>query len=157
PLAPGVAEQDLVEFRAAHLVRRGKGLVPGVGELEARHIVVPRGDELGAELGHADALDVLRHAELLEQRHVERQQRLADVEARMARFLEEDNVAAALGEQGGDGRAGGPAADHNNVTDFHVLNSPRGESWFSWDNISPEGAWCRGRDSNPHSVATART
>jgi len=35
----------------------------------------------------------------------------------MARLLREDHVAAAFGEQGGDGGAGGSAADHE---DFAV-------------------------------------
>src|SRR5205085_2935522 len=95
--------------------------VPGLAELESRRLLVPRRDELGAVLGHADAPDLVGDAELLEQGHVERQQRLADVEARVARLLDDDDAAAALGEQRAYGRACRPAADHQDVTIFHVL------------------------------------
>ena len=77
-------------------------------------VVVGR-DELGAVLGHAEALDLVAHAEPVEQGGVGGQQRLADVEARVAALLGQDHVAAVLGEQGGDGGAGRAAADHENL------------------------------------------
>ena len=77
-------------------------------------VVVGR-DELRAVLAHADALDLVAHAQALEQRQVQRQQRLADVKARMVFLLRDDHAPAALGEQGGDGRAGGSAAQDEHV------------------------------------------
>ena len=88
--------------------RSGIDLSDRLGELERRGVVVPGRDELGALLLHADGVDLVAHAELLEQRQVRRQQRFADVEARMVCLLEQHDVAAALGEQrrGGRARAG---------------------------------------------------
>ena len=77
-------------------------------------VVIGR-DELGAVLGHADTLDLGAHAEPVEQGDVGRQQRLADMKARMASLLGQHHVAAALGEQSGDGGAGRTAADHENL------------------------------------------
>jgi hypothetical protein len=77
-------------------------------------LVVGR-DELDTVLLHADRLDALAHAELVEQHRVGGQERLADVEARMVLFLDDDDVAPGFGEQRGDGRARRPAADDKDV------------------------------------------
>ena len=73
------------------------------------------GAELRAVLHHRDRRDLVADAEPLEERHVERQQRLADVEARVAVVLEHRDVAARAGQERGDRRAGGAAADHEHV------------------------------------------
>ena len=44
-----------------------------------------------------------------------RDHRFADVEAREVVALEQLDLVALLGEQGGDGRAGRPAADHDDI------------------------------------------
>ena len=111
-LAHRIAEQDVVELRAAHLVGGRIGLVPCIREIEHRRPVVPGRHELHAILRHADGLDFLGHAQALEQLQVQRQQRFADVEARMTRFFEQHDVASLLREQGGDRRPGGAATDH---------------------------------------------
>ena len=114
-LGGGVAEQDLVELGAAHLPGVRHRLVPGLAELDELAMLVVGRDELDAVLRHADRLDPLAHAEPVEQGDVGRQQRLADVKARVARLLDDDDVAALLGEQRGDGRAGRAAADDEHV------------------------------------------
>jgi hypothetical protein len=63
-------------------------------ELDIAAVVVVGRDELDAELGHADLLDLVAHAELLEQLDIRGQQRFADVEARVVRLLEQHHLAA---------------------------------------------------------------
>ena len=92
-------------------------------------------------------------AEALEQRHVERQQRFADVEARMAFLLHHDHVAAALGQQGRDGGAGGAAADDEHVAmDRLGLHRLAG---FSHVVCGQWYAWLQGAGMNPDALAFA--
>ena len=116
-LGGGIAEQQLVELGAAHLPGVGHRLVPGLGELDEAAGASWSGETNSTpHLGMPMRSTSVAHAEPVEQRGVGRQQRLADVEARMARpSRASDHVAALLGEQGGDGRAGGAAADDENV------------------------------------------
>ena len=74
-----------------------------------------RRDKLDAELGHADLVDLFAHAQALEQLDVARQQRLADVKARMLGLFQQHHVAALLRQQRGHGRAGWAAADDEHV------------------------------------------
>jgi hypothetical protein len=120
--APGAPEEDLVEFRAAHLVGHRDRRVGALGELETRDVVVPGRDEGGAPFLHADGAHLLAHAELLEERHVGRQERFADVEPRVRFLLQQDHLVAALGEQRGGGGTGGTPADHDDVAVFHGGN-----------------------------------
>ena len=120
-LAGGVAKEQLVELRAAHLPGVGHRLVPGLAEFDELALLVVGRDELDAVLLHADRLDLLAHAEPVEESGVGRQQRFADVKARVMRLLEQDDVAAPFGEQRGDRRAGRAAAD-----DEHVALERRG-------------------------------
>ena len=55
----------------------------------------------------AGASDFFEHAQALEDGKSPREKRLADVEARETLPFEEDDPAAASGEKGRDGRAGG--------------------------------------------------
>ena len=87
--ARGVADQDLVELRASHVVGVRLRFVPGVREPEVRLSAVPGRDELRAPFLHADGAHLFGHAELFEQRQIRRQQRLADMKARMAVLLEQ--------------------------------------------------------------------
>jgi len=66
-------------------------------------------------LWHADRVDFVGNAEPLEQRHVHREQRFADVKARVASLFQHHHVAPAGREQRGDRRARGAAADHQHV------------------------------------------
>ena len=115
PARGGVAEQQLVELGAPHLPGVGHALVPRVAELEQALVRMVGRDELHAPLGHADALELRTQPELVEQRDVGGEQRLADVEARMARLLQQHDVAALAGEERGDGRAARAAADDQYV------------------------------------------
>ena len=114
-LARRVADQHVVEFGALDLVGVGHRLVPGLGELEGLLVVVMRRDEFGAPLLHADGPHLVGDAELLEQRQVGRQQRFADVEARMAGLVEQHHLVAHLRQQRRHRRSGRPAADHQHV------------------------------------------
>jgi hypothetical protein len=123
---PGaVAEQDLVELRAAHLVGRRIVGVPRQAEVEGHGLLHLRRDELGAVLHHADLLHLLAHAEPLEQRRAHRQHRLADVEARMALLVGDHRFPAALSEQPRRRRARRPAAQDKHIAVFFHLPTPR--------------------------------
>ncbi len=110
-----VADQHVIEVGAAHLVRHRHVLAPRVAELEQRAVLVPRRDELDAPLRHAERRDLVGDAERVEQRHVRRKQRLADVEARVTRLLEQRDPVAARREQRRGGRPGRAAADDQDV------------------------------------------
>ncbi|MCY1217515.1 hypothetical protein D9M72_294310 [compost metagenome] len=111
----GVAEQQLVEFRTAHVHRIGKALVHRLAEVEVAAVVVPGRDELGAVLAQADGLDLGAHAEPVEQRHVHRQQGFADVKARVLRLLEQHHVVALVCEQGSHRGARRASADDHDI------------------------------------------
>ena len=113
--ACGTPDENLVEFGAPDLIRICQGLVPGMRKLELLVPSVVGRNEFRTPLLHADGAHLLGHAEPLEQRQVGRQQRLADVKARMARFFEHHDAVAAFGEQSRRGRAGGSAADDQHV------------------------------------------
>ena len=110
-----VAEQDLVEHRAADLPRVGHRLVPRVGELQEAGMRVRGRHELDPPFAHADALELAAQPEFVEQPHVGWQQRLADVKPRVAPLLCEHHLAALARQQCGRGRAGRAAAHHQHV------------------------------------------
>jgi hypothetical protein len=122
--ARGAAEEDLVELGAAHLVGDRHRAVGGVAEQEARAVGVRGRDEGRARLHHPDLGHLARDAQLLEERQVRRQQRLADVEARMGIFFHQDHAVAALAEQGRDGRSSGTATHDDDVALGSHLLSP---------------------------------
>ena len=94
--ARGVTDQDLVELGAPHLVGVRHRFVPGVRKAEVLLPAVPVRDEFRAPFLHADRAHLVGDAELLEQRQVGGQQRLADMEARVAILLDQrDPMAAA--------------------------------------------------------------
>ncbi len=111
----GAAEQDLVERRARHLVGGRWRLVQRQVERERAALAGLVVDELGAGLERADRRHRVGHAQPAQQRHVGRQQRLADVEARMLGLLQQHHVAATLGQQRRRRAAGRAAADHQDV------------------------------------------
>ena len=114
-LGGGVPPEHMVELRAPYLVGIGETLVPGIGKVDPRRPAVLRRDELGAVFRHADAFNLVGDAELLEEREVEGQQGLADMEARMLFLFDEHDALAALGEQRRDGRAARSAAHDEHV------------------------------------------
>ena len=71
--------------------------------------------EVGTALVHADRAHLLQYAQPLEDRQVHRQQRFADVEARVAFLLQQQHAPAAARQQRGGGGAGGAATDHQHV------------------------------------------
>jgi len=73
----------------------------------------------------ADGVDLFQHAQPLEDRQVVRQQRFADVKARVVLFLEQGDAPALLREQGRDGRAGRSAAHDKDVALVHGRPSLR--------------------------------
>jgi hypothetical protein len=101
--AAGIADQDFVEFGSAYLVGHGHGFVHGVGKFEGLLVVVPRRYKLGAPLFHADGLDGIRHAQLVEQGQIRGEQGFADVKTRVMRFFQQGDAVTALAQQGGGG------------------------------------------------------
>jgi hypothetical protein len=140
-----VVEQDLVHLRAPHLPCKRHRFVPGVGESDARGVFVVGRDEFGAELAHADALDLLAHTELVEQRDVGRQQRFADVKARVTRLLDHHHAAAFAGQYGGGGGSSRAAADNEDVAGFERGDGLGGRSVHAgpWDEAGsrPGKVW----------------
>jgi hypothetical protein len=133
-LAGGV-EQQLVELVAAHL--EGVGAAGGERTVEAEDVGHALADrrtrEVGADLAHADGLDLVEHAEAFEDRQVHRQQGLADVETRVAILFEHEHAPAHAGQRDRGGAAGRTAADDQHIT---------------FDDIAFEGiAFERGRSS----------
>ncbi len=70
----GVVPEDLIELGSPDLIRIEQALVPGLGEIQHRGVVMPGGDELDAVFGHPDPIDGLFHAEFLEQGDIHRQE-----------------------------------------------------------------------------------
>jgi hypothetical protein len=101
---------------------------PRIGEFEPAGMVVLGRDELDPPLGHADALDRLAHAQALEQRAVGRQQRFADVKARVVLLLDQHHAAPLAGQQRGHGAAGRPAADDQHVAGSRTVGGACGRA-----------------------------
>ena len=119
-LGGAVAKQEVVELGAPHLVGVGLTLVQREGEVE---LVVARDLEVRVEVGagllDADGVDLLQHPQPLEDRQVVRQQRFADVKARVVLFLQQGDPPALLREQGRDGRAGRSATHDKDIALVH--------------------------------------
>jgi hypothetical protein len=111
----GIPEQDMVEVIAPHFVGIGLRLVPRLAEIEGNRFVVMRRNELRAVLLYADPADLFVHAQLLEQGHVQRQQRFADVKPGVALLLRYNHVPAALREQCRYRGARRAAAEHEYI------------------------------------------
>src|SRR5262249_11673897 len=109
----------LVEFGALDLVGHRMPVVPGSREDDrprAAGLLVP--EEGAVFLLEAGRADLLSHAELLEDREAEGEQRLAHVEAGKLLLLEDDDGPPGPGERGRDSRARGTAADHGRVVEL---------------------------------------
>ena len=79
----GVLEQHLVEVLAPDLVGVRRAVADGTLEGEQVVAALVVGLEIGAALEHPERVNLVAHAETLEHRQVHRQQRFADVKARM--------------------------------------------------------------------------
>ena len=86
-------------------------LVPGTREIVHDGFAVIRRDEFDAVFVHGAPLDLVANAKPVEQRQIERQQRLADVETGMPILLDDDDTAAAFCQQRRNRGAGGTATD----------------------------------------------
>jgi hypothetical protein len=96
----GIADQDFVELGSPHLVGERHGFVPGIPESEGLGLVgVPGRNKFRAPFLDANVPDGLTHAELLEQLQIGRQQRLADMKARMMSFFKDRHLVTLLRQQ----------------------------------------------------------
>ena len=111
----GVLVQHAVEVLAPHLEGVRRAVADGALEREGVVAALVVGLEVGAGLVDPQRPHLLQHAEPLEYRQVHRQQRLADVEARVMGLLERDHVVAAARQQRRRRAAGRAAADHHDV------------------------------------------
>src|SRR5450759_2287874 len=109
------AKQNLIELRTAHLVGERQRLVPALGEFVGLMTSIPGGDEFRAPFLHADGLDLVGDAEARQDWQVRGQERLADMKARMALFLEQHDLIAALHEKCCGGGARWATTDHEYV------------------------------------------
>ncbi len=114
---PRVVEQDLVEAIAVDLVRGAGARHQALGERVAAAERAVGADELRRVLGQEPRLlDGVAHAQLVEQGHAARQERLADVEAWKRLALEQHDVPSALGQSRSDrGARRAPAHDDDVV------------------------------------------
>jgi hypothetical protein len=110
-----VAQQDFVEFRALDLVCIPGNLLRVAREIEDVEAALIVTGKIGALLAHTDTLHLRKNAETLQDRHVHRQQRLADVEARVAVLLEQQHGSAAARQLRCRRRPGRSSADHDDV------------------------------------------
>ena len=130
-----IAQQDLVKLGAPYLVGKRHGLVPRVGKLERLGLArMPGRDKFSAPLLDADSLDRSGHAELLEQRQVGRQQRLADVKARVMFLFKDHHLVALPGQQRTRSGTRRPTANHQHVACAHgggdgAVNE---QKWLRW-------------------------
>src|SRR2546430_265659 len=90
-----VREQHLVEVLPPHLVGVRRTVADRAIEGEGVVALLVVGLEVRAALVHAQRAHLLQHAEPLEYGQIHRQQRLADVEARMMRLLQRYHAIAA--------------------------------------------------------------
>jgi hypothetical protein len=111
-----VIVEHLVEVLPPHLERvrrtRADGARKGVSVVAALVVRL----EVRTGLEDAESAHLVEHAEPFEDRQIHRQQRLADVEARVARLLQRNHAVAAAREQCGGRAAARAAADHCYVT-----------------------------------------
>ena len=109
--------------------------------------------EVGAGLLDADGVDLLEHAEPLEDRQIVRQQRFADVEAGVMLFLQQRDAPALLGEQGRDGRAGRSTAYDKDIA---LVHGPPSHGLIQYHTAcGPFWRIVRGDDGIPPGVAPA--
>jgi len=111
----GVLQQHVIEFRTAHL----EGVWPALCRMHRRtrahRLVSAPAPRIPRHFPHADFLQFIPDPQALQDGHVERQQRLADVKARMTLLVHHGDIATFLGEQGADGGPGRAAADDKNL------------------------------------------
>src|SRR5262245_42645262 len=112
----GVVEQELVELLAVYLPGLGTFVWVVIEEIERLGQLAVVVDELHAVfLDKSAPFHPGKQVEPLQDPVGLRDQRLADVEAREALALEEEDAVTVLGDQRGHSRTGGPAAD-----DYHI-------------------------------------
>ncbi len=111
----GVVEQQFVEVGPLDLV--GFCLIePETGPEIESHLARPAGTgHFAADFFHADAVELLPHAQALERRHAVGKQRFADVEAGKFLALEHDGLAPVPRQDGRRSAAGGSAANDGYV------------------------------------------
>jgi hypothetical protein len=119
-LAGGELGEHVVELGALDLPRvRGRAR-EAVGEAEEGELAGALVDELGALLV-LPARGIHLDAEAGEDREVDRQQRLADVEARERVLLDHEGADPGAREQVGGGRASGAGPDDHDVVHAGVI------------------------------------
>ncbi len=116
----GVANQDFIELRARYLVGHRQGFIPGVGKVEYLFVGMMWRYEFCAPFFHADAANLIAHAEAIKQRHIGGQERFTNMEPRMMRFFEHHHMITALGQQRRNGRACRPTANNQYITVLRV-------------------------------------
>ncbi len=111
----GMLVEHPVEILAPNLVGVRRALADGAGEREGVVAAPIVGFEIRAGLEYAECAHLVEHSQPLEHRKIHRQQRFADVEARMTLLLERDHTMAAPRQQRRRGTACRTAPDHRDV------------------------------------------
>jgi hypothetical protein len=110
--------------------------------------------EVGAELEYADAAYFLEHAQFLEDRHVRRQQRFADMKTRVVLLFQLQHAEAAPLQQRRRRRPGRAAADHEHIATDAVRSHPAACIVFHVPPSVSES--CSKRDPASFAVEAAR-
>ena len=112
----GVVEEHLVEWAAQDLPSYRAFVGVGVGKVKGCRAATRLAEKLHAVLaGEGAVFESVEHAEPFERPVGIRHQGLADREAGELLPLEEPNLAAGCGYEGGYGAAGGATADDDDV------------------------------------------
>ena len=119
----GMLEQHAVEVRTPHLIGVRRAVAESAAKREGVVAALVVRLEVCPALADTERTHLLEHAQPLEQRQVHRQQRLADMEARVMRLFHDDHAVAGSREQCRGGTACGAATDHRHITAFHAHRS----------------------------------
>jgi hypothetical protein len=124
-LGGGVAEKDLVELGALHLIGVGPRFPHRIGEVHGARAAVLGGQQFRPVLADPDARDGVEDAQAFQHGHAVRQERFPDVEARVVVLLQDLDMPALFREQGRDGRARRPTADDGDIATVRFAISGR--------------------------------
>ena len=113
-----VLEEHLVEILPPDLIRMRRAVADRPAECVSVVAALIVGFKIGARLENAERPHLVQYTQPIEHRKVHRQQGFADVESRMMRFLQGNDLVAEPRQQCRRGAARGTAANHGHIAGF---------------------------------------